>query len=468
MKKWIFLSLALHAIYLSGQEVTNYQIVINQADPFKIKVKAIFPLAIDTLYIHSSCPNYDYPEGWSTFIKPQSANLKFLGNSKWIAQGKEISYEVDLSFVKKNWDVGNEQAGLYIDQSMFVATRALFLSPPSDQKFEVKFDLPKDFVVTTPWTSLGSNRFLVSSRQELMNNTVVWGLRGPETIKEGNFKLNFILLGYDKKISNRVRKTFKAVLKEYLELFPQTPNSNYLITVFPFEQNDGEAYESSNAFSLKSPISDDNKIIWANLFAHELFHFWNGKMINTADSEETEWFSEGFTEYYSNLALIRSKVLSETAFYRTIEKTIGLYYYFKNSQYRKLSIMEAGTGDSYYRFGVYNGGWCAAFVMDMMIREKLAGKSLDDFMHFLFEKYALPGKICGLNELKVAFQEFMGSDTGDYFGKYISGAELLPLESYFQSMGISLDYTDYEGTAFLFSKPGASAVQREKQGRWMK
>jgi predicted metalloprotease with PDZ domain len=44
-----------------------------------------------------------------------------------------------------------------------------------------------------------------------------------------------------------------------------------------------------------------------HLFAHELFHTWNGRLLRAADPEETAyWFTEGFTDYYALRILFES------------------------------------------------------------------------------------------------------------------------------------------------------------------
>ena len=447
-------------------EPTSYIITIDREDPFKIRVKASFNTVRDTLYIHSGCPSYDYPEGWSTFIQPMDHKLRFVGNSKWVLEGDEANYSIDLSFVQHQWPAGNEQAGIYMQESMFVVTRALFLYDNQDEKFEVTIKLPKGYMVGAPWLPVGQNQFKVKSLEELNNNTLVWGKQPIEKISIDDFNLHIALLGYSPEVGKLVNSTFQNVLKRYLELFPRTPPANYLITAFPYEQNDGEAYTTSNAFTLKLPITEQTKLMWSGQFAHELFHFWNGKMINGPDRKPRQWFSEGYTEYFANLAVLREGIISLDDFYRLVEKTIGLYYYFRIRQYDEISLADAGDNKTTYRFGVYNGGWVAAFVMDMMIREKHPDKSLEDFMNQLFETFGLTGKSYALEDLQNLSTEFL-EDNGEFFLKYISGLEVLPLEYYMNKLGILTDIIPYEGVTFLFEDPEADERQQKLREQWL-
>ena len=424
-----------------------------------VKVEAKFTSNIDTLSVDRGCPNYDYPEGWSTFISPISKGVYYIGDSKWLANNRrKVEYEVDLSFVNKKWDVGNEQAGIFIDESMYVVTRALFLTTDKDQKISVSFEIPKGYFVTTPWTTQDENQFIVHSIEELRNNSIVWGKAKPHAIITENFDLRIVLLGYDSKVNDLVKGAFQNVSQQYMAIFPGTPKSTYLITAFPAEQNDGEAYTTSHAFTLKAPIGEHTKPVWASLFAHELFHFWNGGIIDCSE----DWFSEGFTEYFANLALIQSGIISKNNFYRMIEKTIGLYYYFKEQETANTAIADADE----YRFATYNGGWCIAFGMDMMIREKFPDRSLADYMNILFKKYGLHGKPIGLTDLKKEFADFKGSDN-DFFENYITGTKKLPVQRWMSEMGLILDYTSYEATAFIVEDPYQNKEQEHIRKKWL-
>ena len=47
---------------------------------------------------------------------------------------------------------------------------------------------------------------------------------------------------------------------------------------------------------------------FAQLLSHEIFHQWNGRRLNWDNNEELYWFTEGFTDYYSVIALWRTGI----------------------------------------------------------------------------------------------------------------------------------------------------------------
>ncbi len=53
----------------SSSVTSEYIITVHKQNPLKLFVEAKLETKGDTLYMNPNCPNYDYPEGWSTFIK---------------------------------------------------------------------------------------------------------------------------------------------------------------------------------------------------------------------------------------------------------------------------------------------------------------------------------------------------------------------------------------------------------------
>lgn len=64
-----------------------------------------------------------------------------------------------------------------------------------------------------------------------------------------------------------------------------------------------------------------------HLFAHELFHYWNGRLLTMADPEkEVAWFYEGLTDYYALRILYEEGVWHPAVYAKWINKHIRGYY----------------------------------------------------------------------------------------------------------------------------------------------
>lgn len=64
------------------------------------------------------------------------------------------------------------------------------------------------------------------------------------------------------------------------------------------------------------------------LFNHELLHNWIGHLIKNANEEEQYWFSEGFTEYYTNKNIAKYSIyeLDKSYYIDKINEIIRLLY----------------------------------------------------------------------------------------------------------------------------------------------
>src|SRR6185503_10135153 len=82
----------------------------------------------------------------------------------------KLSYEVDLSFAKTKWRYGNEQAGTYQDNALYVVTKALFIVSDTTASYEVTFDVPASWKISAPWPESSANKetFLVENNNELI------------------------------------------------------------------------------------------------------------------------------------------------------------------------------------------------------------------------------------------------------------------------------------------------------------
>lgn len=63
-----------------------------------------------------------------------------------------------------------------------------------------------------------------------------------------------------------------------------------------------------------------------HLFAHELFHYWNGRMLRAEDPQElVYWFVEGFTDYYALRILCESRQWKPAVYAKWINRHLREY-----------------------------------------------------------------------------------------------------------------------------------------------
>ena len=371
-----------------------------------------------------------------------------------------ISYDVDLEFAAKKWEPSNDKAGYFDGRALYVVTKPLFVGSTASGPVDVSFAIPAGAKLATPWHADG-HVVRVSTVTDLQQNTIVVGDFVEEQFRAGSFEFTLAMLGKMRESSAIAATTMRAFAQFDARLFPNTPPSGYLLTIFDGDEENGESYARSAAFVTTHPLTEDTKIMWGTTQGHEMFHLWCGSQIDGVDSDRSQWFIEGFTEYYADLALLREHIVPPELFIKKLENMIGKYVYFRTApQFSKVSIEDSGTRKTSYRFGVYNGGWAVAFGMDMTIRAATHGKrSLDDFMRLVYDRFGLTGKKASYDDLVTAAVDVGGDTLRDVFAKYVRGVDVMPMSAWLTALGYEALVQDYAAEIYI-RDVGATPLRR--------
>lgn len=426
--------------------------------------------------------------GWATFIRDIAVNVQGrplivtpLKGAAWsLPSGIEapitVSYRVDLGFTRTPWPAGNEQAGAAFEEALYVVGRALFIVSDVATASTIEFFVPQGWRVSTPWrsTGSGSRAFVAADAAELTRNALVVGRHASVRVVSGPFNLELALPGHSPAAQALVEPVLRSVLGSYLDLFPGTAPTKYLMSFFPASSDDGESFLSSASFTSSDSVTGDGVIVWGNFLAHELMHFWNGQRIRGAGPRTTwRWMAEGFSEYYANVTLARRGLISQDLFLKKAERHLGNYLYFATAPaLQRMSLVDAGSNTTVNRFGVYDGGWTVAFCLDGLIRERSGGRrSLDDFMRELWQRFGQASPGYTVSALDSITNRLAGADLRSTVSRYVETREPLPIAECLRRVGLSAAMKGYAAEVFLFpssnAAPGAAARGRSVYGRVM-
>ena len=201
----------------------------------------------------------------------------------------------------------------------------------------------------------------------MLRDLIAFGDLTADKTTTGIFRATIVTFGSLRAQQARGKQVVEKVSAQYNAIFPDTEAADFLVVLIPGGQDDGEAYTHGFASTMRAPLRPDEKIVWANTIAHEIFHHWAGQTIRM--DTELEWFKEGFAEYNANLALIRAGEISPEDFLHKAANMIGQYEYFLSSGlFKDVTMLTAGQQKGPDRFGVYAAGWVMAFAMDQQIR----------------------------------------------------------------------------------------------------
>jgi predicted metalloprotease with PDZ domain len=217
-----------------------------------------------------------------------------------------------------------------------------------------------------------------------------------------------------------------------------------------------------------------------SIHAHELAHAWNVKRLRPEEMvpyrydipQPTRWLwvSEGITDYYADLALVRGGTIDEAQF---LALTLGKIESvngrpptsLEDASFQTWLGMRDGTGDLYY-----DKGSLAGLALDIQIRDMSDnGRSLDDVMREIYNGTYKAGRGFTHDDFWNAVARATGGRAfGDFERRYISGRDAFAWNEILPRAGwrLVLDTISEPrlGAQLEQSVQGARVVQVDKNG----
>nr|MBA3660025.1 PDZ domain-containing protein [Gemmatimonadales bacterium] len=198
-------------------------------------------------------------------------------------------------------------------------------------------------------------------------------------------------------VRKRIWEQIGKTLPVMASVFQETPWSDYTVMmVFTSQIGGGSALEHQNShLGIYNPGFLGNPVL-ASITAHEIFHAWNVKRLRPADMvpyrydspEPTPWLwvSEGITDYYSDLAMVRGGINDSAKFLSTTADKIGEIAAAPPTALEDASLSTWIGPEDGTRYLYYPKGSVAGFLLDIMIRDASDNRrSLDNVMRELYQ-----------------------------------------------------------------------------------
>jgi predicted metalloprotease with PDZ domain len=276
-----------------------------------------------------------------------------------------------------------------------------------------------------------------------------------------------------------------AMMPVMSNVFGETPWETYTtLLIFDDEYPGGSALEHSNSHVGIYNTGMVGNLVLPLITAHEIFHAWNVKRMRPADMvpyryDEWQptpwlWVSEGITDYYADLALVRSEVAPREAFYAiTTGKLLNVRSLppvaLEDASLSTWIHPTDGTGYIYY-----DKGSLAGFALDILIRDASDNRnSLDTVMRNVYTSTFGNGRGFTAEDWWSRVREAAGGRAFDeFYAKYIDGREpypwdeLLPLagmrliEDAYREPRIGIELADEPDGVFIINVvPGSMAAE---------
>ena len=255
-------------------------------------------------------------------------------------------------------------------------------------------------------------------------------------------------------LAGEARAEFWSQLGKYLPVeiavFQVAPFDRYTnLLIFDDGFGGGSALEHQNSHvGIYTPLLIGSPVL-PSITAHEIFHLWNVKRLRPADMVPYAydhwmptpwlWVSEGITDYYADLALVRAGVIDSTEF---LSLTAGKMQEvadvpvvsLEDASISSWLSMTDGTGDIYYPKGSLAG-----MLLDIQIRAATGNqKSLDEVMRGLYRSTYEKGRGFTARDWWDAVSAASGGLAfADFNARYIDGREPFPYATVFPLAGLT-------------------------------
>ena len=231
----------------------------------------------------------------------------------------------------------------------------------------------------------------------------------------------------------------RRMIPPQVAVFKETPFRAYtLMQIADSSYGGASGLEHQNShIDIVTPFAIGNPFL-SSLYAHEIFHAWNVKRMRPSelwpyrydDEAPTPllWVSEGITDYYADLSLVRGGIIDSSGFFGVTAGKIG-----EVNELRPVALEDAslstwihptdGTGYVYY-----SKGSLAGFLLDIMIRDASDNRrSLDDVMAQMYaESYKRGRGFTSADWWRAVSQAAGGKSFAEFAERYIDGREPFP------------------------------------------
>ncbi|HEX6309016.1 MAG TPA: PDZ domain-containing protein [Longimicrobiales bacterium] len=246
------------------------------------------------------------------------------------------------------------------------------------------------------------------------------------------------------------------IVREQAAVFGELPEFDFGAYTFiadyvPWVRGDGMEHRNSTILTSTGSLANMQGVL--GTVSHEFFHAWNVERIRPRslepfDFEEANmsgelWFAEGFTSYYGPLVLRRAGIYDDARYAAALTGTVntvlnapGRSFFSPVEMSMQAPFVDAATSvDAQNRantfISYYTWGAGIGLALDVTIRARFPGRSLDDFMRALWRKYGIhqqnyaPARAYALDDLRVTLGETVGDAAfaDDFFRRYITGRE---------------------------------------------
>ncbi|WP_428087141.1 M61 family metallopeptidase [Candidatus Thioglobus sp.] len=406
----------------------------------------------------------------------ESIDVKKLDKNHWIAW--PCTSEITLSYQIYAFDLSPRSAYLTSERAFFNGTSVFLLALGHEQApCQLSIIPPNSALILGLWScatgleKVSDLNFKADNYQDLIDHPVEMSDFTLFDFSVKNVKHQMAITGLHTADVARLKQDLKVICEHHIALFNhEIPFDDYLFLTLVTAQAYG-GLEHKNSTSLicsrkELPVEGVKEINkdytrFLALCSHEYFHAWWIKTIKPASFHQLDlnrenyteqlWIFEGFTSYYDELSLLRTKLLNPEQYLDLFAQTITRVQKSKGRLTQSLAQSSFDVWTKFYQqdenapnaiVSYYTKGALLAFVLDIEIRKRSKNKyALDDVLRIAWADYQTTG--LEDNTILLIVNQLLEADLTSFFNDYLYGTKELPLTASFAYVGVGCQFVNY-------------------------
>ncbi len=353
---------------------------------------------------------------------------------------------VTISFDYRADSLDNAMAWSTSDFVMFNGTNVFLYPEGTDFGFPatVTVTTESDWHVASGFTVTQPGTFAASDYHELVDKPVFIGHMDIDSASV-NGKWYRLATYPSGAMTGEGRETLWEQIRDMMPpmaaVFGEVPWETYTtLLIFTEESPGGSALEHSNSHvGIYNPAFIGNPLL-ASITAHEIFHAWNVKRLRPAEMVPYEysrpqatpllWLSEGITDYYADLALVRGNIVPPQVFYQLTAGKIDEVATIAPVALEDASLSTWIDPIDGTRYVYYPKGSLVGLLIDILIRDVSNNRaSLDDVLGALYDDTYHSGAGFTTEDFWDQVAAVAGPQALQQFhSRYIDGRDVLPYQ----------------------------------------
>ena len=292
----------------------------------------------------------------------------------------------------------------------------------------------------------------------LIDSPILWGTFQRREFLVGGKKHHLVWSGKNDFDIDRLASDTQRIVEAVWEMFGgELPYEDYWF-LWRFERGAGGGLEHLNSTRIndgptgyKDPDELDRH--WG-VTAHEYVHTWNVKRIRpqglgpfdySQEQYVTElWFSEGFTSYLGDLALVRAGIWSEERYLASLAEELESHRatparHWMSAADSSFTTWHKSQNGVDGRVNYYNKGLLIGMLMDLELRRRSGGQyDLTDLMQRMNDDFRKTGLAFPKGTIQKIAESLTNDSWAPFFARYITGTERLAVDKALETVGMTL------------------------------